>query len=265
VAGRAADPSAGTVLFWQDSCLVRGREPAQVHPSEVHDPVLLGLAGGSGVFAADLSAMTEPEALRVAGASATVDIRQLFASLAADQAALLAFARGLLHWNRNQRFCGACGSATLRRDAGHLRACSGCGKLLFPRIEPAVIVLIEAPGPPSRCLLARHRGAAAGAYSTLAGFVEIGESLEGAVRRETLEEAGVPVAQVRYQASQAWPFPAGLMVGFRAVAESELIAVDGAELVEARWFTREEVLALGEGRVDSIEHFLVSSWLRDTA
>ena len=135
-----------------------------------------------------------------------------------------------------------------------------CGKLLFPRIEPAVIVLVEAPGAPRRCLLGRHQGAAAGVYATLAGFVEIGESLEDAVRREVAEEAGVQVGAVTYQASQAWPFPAGLMVGFRARAISAAIAADHHELAEARWFTRDELCeqAAGSGprslfNQDSIE------------
>jgi NAD+ diphosphatase len=219
------------------------------------------------VFAADLSDLDEASALRAIGAEAAVDIRRLFPGLPADQAAILAYAKGILHWHRNQRFCGACGAATESRDGGHLRVCGSCGRLLFPRIEPAVIVLVEAPGEPARCLLARHRNAAAGSYSTLAGFVEIGECLEDAVRRELHEEAGVLVDTVTYQASQAWPFPAGLMVGFRAVAASEDVAVDDNELAEARWFTRDEVIELLESRnskKDSIEHFLIGSWLADT-
>ena len=151
---------------------------------------------------------------------------------------------------------------------GHVRTCTGgeCGRLLFPRIEPAIIVLIEAPGAPERCLLARHAGAPEGSYSTLAGFVEVGETLEDAVRREMAEEAGVTVTDVTYQGSQAWPFPAGLMVGFRATAASEEVRVDGVELLEARWFTRAELrerVAAGRrlGRVDSIDHRLLGDWL----
>ncbi|HVK25757.1 MAG TPA: NAD(+) diphosphatase, partial [Actinokineospora sp.] len=150
---------------------------------------------------------------------------------------------------------------------GHLRTCGGCKKLLFPRIEPAVIVLVEFG---DRCLLGRHRGAAENAFSTLAGFVEIGESLEDAVRREVAEEAGVTVGGVVYRASQAWPFPAGLMLGFRAVATSPDIRVDLDELIEARWFTRAEVVALqaehiaaGTDRGDSIERYLVDRWLAE--
>jgi NAD+ diphosphatase len=134
----------------------------------------------------------------------------------------------------------------------------------------AVIVLIEAPGTPRRCLLARHQGAPEGAYSTLAGFLEIGESLEDAVRREVAEEAGVRLDTVTYQASQAWPFPAGLMVGFRAVAASDAVKVDADELEEARWFTRAELLAHAAaghrlGREDSIDRHLLRGWLDETA
>jgi NAD+ diphosphatase len=255
---------ASALALWRDACLVRDGRPVMVDPPA--GAVFLGLDGDRGMFAVDLSEMDEPAALREVGADEVVDVRRLFAGLTREQAATLAYAKGILHWNRNQRFCGACGSPTTSRDAGHLRVCDGCGKLLFPRIEPAVIVLVEAPASPARCLLARHRGAAPDSFSTLAGFVEIGECLEDAVRRELHEEAGVRVASVRYQASQAWPFPAGLMVGFRAVAATDSVAVDENELVEARWFTRDEVverLAFGNNRVDSIEHFLIESWVRD--
>lgn len=254
---------ARTLAFWQDKCFVANDRPVLVPPTDL-ETVFLGLDGEAGVFATDLSELYEATAAADVGAHEAVDIRRLFRELSAEQAAILAYAKGILHWQRNQRFCGACGSPTVSRHAGHLRVCTGCGKLLFPRIEPAVIVLVEAPGPERKCLLARHRGAAPGSFSTLAGFVEIGECLEDAVRRELFEEAGVTVDSVTYQASQAWPFPAGLMVGFRAVAASEDVNVDANELLEARWFTPAEVVELyrsGNSRTDSIEHFLVGSWL----
>jgi NAD+ diphosphatase len=255
--------TAKAVALWRDHCLVRADQPVWMDVPE--DAVFLGLDGDTGVFAVDLSELEEQAAAESVGADAAVDIRRLVSGLDAEGATRLAYARGLLHWNRNQRFCGACGSAARSAHGGHLRICTGCGKLLFPRIEPAVITLVEHG---DRCLLGRHRGAAANAFSTLAGFVEIGESLEDAVRREVAEEAGVAVGAVHYRASQSWPFPSGLMLGFRAVAENPEIAVDRDELLEARWFTRDEVLALqeehrvaGTGRSDSIEHFLVTSWL----
>lgn len=262
-ATRAAS-EARVVAFWRDGCLVANGQPVSFDGD--HD-VFLGLDDGAGVFAADLSDHDETTAMRLAGADAVVDVRLLFPTVDRSAAALLAYARGMLHWHRNQRYCGMCGAPTTARHAGHQLVCTRCGKLLFPRIEPAVIMLVSSPDE-QRCLLGRHRGAAADAYSTLAGFVEIGECLEDAVHRELVEEAGVTVASVRYLASQAWPFPSGLMVGFRAVAASEEVAVDEDELLEARWFTRTELRELievhrssGRERRDSIESFLVETWL----
>jgi NAD+ diphosphatase len=251
-------PTGRVLAFWQDRCLVIGGRPVTL-PKTDREVVFLG-ADQTGVFATDLSDVDAEAAVREAGADAAVDIRTLFGDLDRQEAATLAYARGMLHWARNQRFCGACGGRTAAEQAGHMRRCQDCGKLHFPRIEPAVIMLVESPDR-RRCLLAKHRGASA--YSTLAGFVEIGESLEDAVRRELHEEAGVAVTEVSYQASQAWPFPSGLMVGFRALAATDEFAVDHDELDEARWFTRDEVRALGDGRRDSIESYLVDTWLAE--
>lgn len=252
----------GRVLgFWQDKCLVGDdQRPISIGATQ-REVVFLG-ADGQGVFAADLSDVDMDTAIDEAHADAAVDIRVLFPDLERQEAATLAYARGMLHWTRNQRYCGACGGRTSAEQAGHMRRCQDCGKLHFPRIEPAVIMLVEDPDR-QRCLLARHRGAAEGAYSTLAGFVEIGESLEDAVRRELHEEAGVRVDEVAYQASQAWPFPSGLMVGFRALATTDEVAVDHDELMEARWFTRDDVRSLSDGRHDSIESYLVGTWLAE--
>jgi NAD+ diphosphatase len=257
---RAARANARVLAFWRDRLLIAGGTPVDLRAT-VRELVFLG-DGTPPVFAADLSELTEEEALAEAGADAAADTRSLFLSLGADDAATVAYGRGMLHWTRNQRFCGACGGPTEAQDAGHVRRCGGCGKLHFPRIEPAVIMLVEDIAR-QRCLLARHRGAAEGAYSTLAGFVEIGESLEDAVRRELVEEAGVRVDAVSYQASQAWPFPSGLMVAFRATAADDTINVDHDELVEAHWFTRDEVRTLEDRRPDSIETFLVETWLAE--
>ena len=260
-----------TVLpLWRDRCLLSGAAPVALPAADATavldagaEPVLLGVNETGAVFAVDLSAVDEQAAIEVAGADEVNDLRGIVGSLDAAHAAVLACARGVLFWHRNQQFCGACGARTQIRDAGHHRSCPECGKLHFPRIEPAVIVLVEASQGPRRCLLGRHRGAAADQFSTLAGFVEIGESLEEAVRREVAEESGVAVDRVTYQASQAWPFPSGLMVGFHAVAASDEIAVDEAELIEARWFTEDELAArlAALRRTDSIERLLMQSWL----
>jgi NAD+ diphosphatase len=166
----------------------------------------------------------------------------------------------MLHWTRNQRFCGTCGHPTTPQDGGHVRACTGCRKLHFPRIEPAVITLVTWR---NTCLLGRHHGS--DGYSTLAGFVEPGENLETAVHREIHEEAGVTLTDVHYQASQTWPFPSGLMIAFRAHAASPTIHVDHNELDDARWFTRDEVRAMPTSRTDSVEHFLITQWLNESA
>ncbi|MGK5675962.1 NAD(+) diphosphatase [Micromonospora sp. URMC 106] len=276
LAALLTDPGSVVLPLWRDRCLVTADAPVRLTGERAaealavaDETVFLGMDDGSAVFAADLSGLPEAAAVEVTGAGEAVDVRALVGRLGPAEAAAQAYARGLLHWHRQQRFCGACGASTAVRGGGHVRSCTraDCGRLLFPRIEPAVIVLVEAPGAPDRCLLARHAGAREGAYSTLAGFVEVGESLEDAVRREMAEEAGVTVTDVRYVGSQAWPFPAGLMVGFRATAASEEVRVDGEELVEARWFTRDELrerAAEGRlGRVDSIDHHLLHGWLAE--
>lgn len=250
-----------TLAFWQDKCLVDPRERPVSLPETGREAVYLG-ANETGVWATDLSDVDQPTAIAEAHAEAAVDIRVLFPALDHEEAATLAYARGMLHWTRNQQYCGTCGGRTAAEQAGHIRRCQACRKMHFPRIEPAVIMLVESPDRRT-CLLARHRGAAEGAYSTLAGFVEIGESLEDAVHRELAEEAGVEVTEVRYQASQAWPFPSGLMVGFRATATTTTIAIDNNELTEAHWFTRAEVRALTDRRPDSIESYLVETWLAE--
>ncbi|MFI7252727.1 NAD(+) diphosphatase [Micromonospora chalcea] len=277
LAGRLADPVSVVLPLWRDRCLVDAAGPVRLtgeHASRVRSAaeeiVFLGLDGDVAVFAADLSALGERAAVELAAATRAVDVRTLVGRLDPAGAAVQAYARGLLLWHRQRRYCGACGARAVAGGGGHMRTCGGgeCGRLWFPRIEPAVIVLVEAPGRIGRCLLARHAGAAEGGYSTLAGFVEVGESLEDAVRRELAEEAGVTVTDVVYQGSQAWPFPAGLMAGFRAVAVSEEVRVDGVELLEARWFSRAELrarVAAGRplGRVDSIDHRLLGDWLAE--
>lgn len=280
--GLREHPDSLVIPLWRDQCLVSGGDLVTIGMAEAAAaldgsavpggsaaPVFLGLDGEAGIFAVDLSALAAAAALRLAGASGVTDTRSLYAALGAQRAAAVTYARGLLRWHRDQGFCGECGAPSQVQAGGHQRACTGpgCGRLLFPRIEPAIIVVVEAPGPPPRCLLGRHRGAAADGYALIAGFVDIGESLEDAVRREVGEEAGVGVGEVRYCGSQAWPFPAGLMAGFRARATSDAIAVDHDELEEARWFTRPELAAHRAARPrthgDSIGTFLLDAWLAE--
>jgi NAD+ diphosphatase len=275
-----AAPGARLIPMWRDRCVVSG-EPAvpAILPAAgagavldaAAETVFLGLDGDGGLFAADLSPLEEAQAVKLAGGERALDVRGFGGTLRPSEAALLGYARGLLYWHRHQQFCGTCGSATRGGNGGHLRSCQNqaCARLHFPRVEPAVIMLVETKQAPRRCLLARHHGSAPGGYSTLAGFVGVSESLEDAVRREVAEETGVLVETVTYLASQGWPFPSGLMIGFRATATTEAVTVDGEEVLEARWFTRAELrehAASGGrlGREDSIDRYLLQTFLAET-
>ena len=247
-----------------------GRSPVALSPEEaagladLSGAILLGLDQGVAHFALDLGAADDEALARRFGARLT-QLRDLAGELPHAEAALLAYARGMVHWHHGHRFCGWCGSETRMERAGHARACvnEACGKLNFPRTDPAVITLVIDG---ERCLLARRRIWPKGRRSTIAGFVEPGETLEDAVRREIQEEVGVRVGRVAYQGSQPWPFPASLMLGFRAWAETTQITVDGEEIEEAGWYSRAEIARdAAEGTLllppaDSISHWLVQSW-----
>ena len=229
------------------------------------ETALLGLDGDSACFALDLTAALEaPETHPVlAGRGGFIELRSVGALLAASEAALAAYARGLMWWHQRHRFCGVCGYTTLAREAGHVRVCASaaCGSLHFPRTDPAVIMLVHDGG--GRCVLGRQPRFAPGLYSTLAGFVEPGESLEEAVAREVFEEVGVRVGEVTYFSSQPWPFPSSLMLGFYARAVTSEITVQPDEIEHARWFSREELLATPPAlpRADSISRRLIERWI----
>ena len=243
------------------------------------ETVFLGMEGDRAVFAVDLSGSDEEEAVAAAGGRGTFqDLWRAGPSIDARGAALMAYARGMLYWHRENRYCGRCGHATETREGGRRRRCmdADCGRNAFPRIDPAVITLVEyrpEDGRPPMCLLGNHHRPPPNVFSTLSGFTEPGESLEETVAREVFEEVGVRVSAANYQASQPWPFPSSLMLGFRARAETTDIEVNTEELVEAQWFTAEEVLGFGEWgdesasyalpRRDSIARFLVDSWVSE--
>jgi NAD+ diphosphatase len=195
--------------------------------------------------------------------TAFLELRPLTPLLAADDAGLLAYARAMAIWRARHRHCGVCGAATLASRAGHILTCSnpGCAQEFFPRIDPAIIVLVSDG---ERALLGRQASWAPRRYSTIAGFVEPGESLEDAVVREVQEETGVRVASVRYHSSQPWPFPSSLMLGFFASApEGSPVRISG-ELEDARWFTRAQVSS-GEALApptQSISWRLIEAWLK---
>jgi len=160
-----------------------------------------------------------------------------------EEIGILAQARSLIHWHERRDFCSNCGGRNVIADAGYRRHCDACGADHFPRTDPVVIIAVRRG---ERILLGRQASWAPGMFSALAGFLEPGETIEDAARREVLEEAGIAVGAVRYVASQPWPFPASLMIGLIGEALSEEIRIDQRELEQARWFSRAEVRMMVE-------------------
>jgi NAD+ diphosphatase len=224
----------------------------------------LGLLDGVPVFAIDLSAADDPLPLLPPELGELTDLRAVAGLLPPPDASVLAHARGLMHWRNRHRFCGVCGAACEARGAGHLMHCTACNTQHFPRTDPAVIMLVHLG---DRALLGHsQRFPSSTMYSTLAGFVEPGESLEEAVTREVFEESGIRVSRVQYHSSQPWPFPSSIMLGFYAQALTEAISIDPNELRDARWFTREEMRnhtqhGFNLPRPDSIARRLIEDWI----
>ncbi|MEM9277236.1 MAG: NAD(+) diphosphatase [Pseudomonadota bacterium] len=180
----------------------------------------------------------DPESLEEPWTS--YDLRSLLysGSVGEEDAGAIAQAGSMLHWHFMNRFCGRCGTKSEMRIGGFRRDCPNCGATIFPRTDPVVIML---PIQGDRCVMGRSPHFPPGWFSTLAGFVEPGETIEDAVRRETFEESGIKVGRVHYHASQPWPFPHSLMIGIHCEAVSDDINFDANELEDCRWFTREEV------------------------
>lgn len=249
-------------------------------------PIFLGLEeGDKPVFAVDVSPWEDPEAdddalgrffdpsqNRYPGfseAQVFTELRGVMSKLSPRDAELAATGRGLMQWHETHPFCARCGAASSIAMAGWQRDCPACGASHFPRTDPVVIVLVLHG---NSVLLGRSPGWPEGMYSLLAGFMEPGESMEAAARREVFEESGIRLSEVGYLSSQPWPFPSSLMIGCIARAESTDIRLDPQEIEDARWFTREEVFAAIRGenpallpaRPGSIAHFLIGNWLADT-
>ena len=246
-------------------------------------PVFLGLDENGPRFARDISAW-EPEAdIDMVGAfhdvseqrhpelpptHVFVELRANMAALTAREAELAATAKAVLEWHRSHPHCSKCGAKSEMAMAGWQRNCPVCNAAHFPRTDPVVIMLITHG---NRVLLGRSPSWPDGMYSLLAGFLEPGETIEAAVRREVLEEAGVAVGEVTYLASQPWPFPASLMIGCHGIALNEALEIDPSEIEDARWVSREDLMSslsgdtpeLKPARKGSIARFLIEHWLAD--
>ena len=303
IRARVLDPASQFVPVWRSQNLVievEGGEPraavlgieavaalfSSLTDGEIDERlahgqfVFLGLIDERAHFALDVSSHdASPEALIDALRSPALgavgieeaalkfaDLRQLAGRLERHEGALLALARAMLFWHSRHRFCGMCGAPTRSEEAGHMRRCTdaACTAMHFPRTDPAVIMLVSDG---DRVLLGRNRNFVTGMYSTLAGFVEPGESLEDAVAREVREETAIEVSAVHYHSSQPWPFPANIMLGFYAEASSSEITVDYGELEDARWFERAWLKSHVDDdsfrlpRRDSIARRLIADWL----
>ncbi|OSQ48228.1 NAD(+) diphosphatase [Marivita geojedonensis] len=288
------DPATRTIVLWKGKPLLTGegserslvRLPLD-HPilKEAREsPILLGREDGAARFAHDISAWVPDEDISEVGAfidrseqrhptlpddHGFAELRSVMTALSPRDAELAATAKAILGWHETHGFCARCGAQSDVTQAGWQRVCQACGASHFPRTDPVVIMLITHG---NKVLLGRSPGWPEGMYSCLAGFVEPGETIEAAVRREVWEEAGVRVGEVRYLSSQPWPFPASLMFGCQGIALSDDINIDPVEIEDALWASREDVMdalaGLRQGllpaRKGAIAHFLLRNWLADT-
>jgi len=270
LAAASESRDARFVPIWGDKCLAAG-EPfhaSLLKRAEVdgflpqQETIFLGVFRRQPIFAIHIDGSLEAPFV---DAGEFHDLRYLGSILPADEANLIAHARALVLWHGTQKYCGICGAPSRAESGGNTRICTSeeCATRTFPRVDPAIIVLV-ARG--DKCLLGRQSDWPEGRYSTIAGFVEPGESLEDAVRREVAEETNIQVADVHYHSSQPWPFPSALMLGFTAIASSDDIQLNDEELDDAQWFSRKE-LRSGFPKLPyrlSIARRLVDDWLSET-
>jgi NAD+ diphosphatase len=279
-AAALADERSRAIPIWNTRNLIAGSDPPRAAYMELRDIpaerrngadlILLGRFGDSHFFAYEIDAIEPPTLMPE---TRFEDLRLVASLLPIDEAGLLGYARAMISWRGRHRFCGICGAKTVPAKSGHVLVCSepGCRNEQFPRIDPAIIVLVSDG---ERALLGRQATWPIGRYSTIAGFVEPGESLEDAVAREVFEETGIKVDQIEYHSSQPWPFPASLMLGFTARALTTEIHLRDEELEDARWFSRADLAPAGallpprtSISFRLIEHWFDAGWkvpLRDT-
>ncbi|HBR97361.1 MAG TPA: NAD(+) diphosphatase [Gammaproteobacteria bacterium] len=286
---QAAD--ARTLVYWRwHIAVLTGSDLGEQAPLFLHntrdetllaqaqETVFLGQDTQQAVFAADFSHLDDAQDVLTGADAQLADLRHAVHTLQPAHSAMLGFGKALMHWHENHRYCGRCGQPTVSENGGHMRVCvdKSCGKAHFPRVDPAIIVLVTRTDPAtgeSLCLLASHHRLPSRVYTTLAGFVDPGESLEEAVGREVYEESGITLKSAQYQGSQPWPFPSQIMLGFFATAATTEISCDPDELVDARWFRADDVRQAGDWgdesrplwlpRRDSIARHLISTWLSE--
>jgi NAD+ diphosphatase len=275
IRARFADPASLAITAGAEGLLVgegaaegNGTAPALVRgpvPPGHKEPILLGLDGGTALFAVDLDGLAPGERSQAVDGNHVMGLRDAGALMAPAEAGLAAYVMALLNWHRRHRFCANCGHATDVAEAGYTRHCPRCGADHFPRTDPVVIMTVEHD---DRLLLGRRAGWPPGRLSVLAGFVSPGESAEEAVSREVEEESGIIARDPVFVASQPWPFPASLMLGFHAVSDGgEPRATDG-ELEEVHWHSRaaiQEAIDGGDPGFQlpppvSIARFLIDRW-----
>ncbi len=281
IESKRRDPSSLVLPMWRLEPFLLGSEKSNppielgLIPSGVADSlasaeapcIFLGLDGDQAIFALDVSETNEPAKTGpLAGLGYFRDARMAASIVSIKDAALIAQAKAMIDWHQRHGFCPRCGAPTRLVDAGYRRLCGKCNAEHFPRVDPVVIMLaIEGDA----CLVGRGKLFPAGMFSALAGFVEPGETIEEAVRRELMEEASVKVGEVTYYATQPWPFPSSLMIGCFAKAESRDVQADENELAEVRWIERPVARELIEGKaVDglrvpppiAIAHHLIRTW-----
>ena len=260
----AAASTAGVLLDASTDTVARRRLPPAW--PETDEAILLGLEGESALFAVDLESVPPAEAAELQAQTRLVNLREAGARLSQPEGGLAAYVVALLNWHRTHHFCANCGGPSVAVEGGYARRCLTCETLHFPRTDPVVIMLVENDG---QLLLGRRSGWPGRRYSVLAGFVSPGESAEEAVLREVREESGIRAYAPEFVASQPWPFPSSLMLGFEARADGGQPLNHDGELDDVRWFTHDEVRGASAGdNVDlklppsvSVARFLIDRWL----
>ena len=277
---RRDDPATWLIAFWNGQPLLRDHDGG-LALVRLHPPLGFTLAGAeenilflgldvdaqveTAVFAVDVIDEADPTAGPLHGCGKFVDLRAAGGQMSPEDAGIAATAKAVFEWKRRHGFCSACGHRSEVKEAGWKRVCPVCKVEHFPRTDPVTIML---PTFQEHCLLGRQAVWPKGRYSTLAGFVEPGESIEAGCAREVKEEAGLTVVSVRYHSSQPWPFPTNLMIGLIVEVSDQNATPDQTELEEVRWFTREEMGRLLKGEIDgvgvpppfAIAHQLMKTW-----